>query len=111
MDDYVRENGIVAEEISYLWVDVQNHEVEVIEGALETLKKSRASLYIEFNIGNLKHERGKVEKFICLLSNIYSKFICYEQYKAGKKEIREINELVNLPNEISVSFCNILFMK
>ena len=111
LDDYVRENGIVAEEISYLWVDVQNHEVEVIEGALETLKKSRASLYIEFNIGNLKHERGKVEKFICLLSNIYSKFICYEQYKAGKKENRENNELVNLPNEISVSFCNILFMK
>lgn len=111
LDNYMRKNNIAAEELSYIWVDVQCHELEVLEGALETLKQSEAALYIEFNVSTLK-QRGTAEIFIDTLMKIYKRFICYEQYAQGKTNIRDIKELEKLPEEVSnISFCNILCMK
>lgn len=111
LDKYIYENRILPEDIAYIWVDVQCHELEMIEGGIDTLSKSKASLYIEFNIEEYRQQDGKVDKFLKTLSQIYTKFICYEQYAKGKKQIRDITEVFDLPNEINISFCNILFMK
>lgn len=110
LDDFIRENDLPVEEIAYFWVDVQCHELEVIEGGLDTLKNSAASLYIEFNVENYRKE-NKAEKFLSLLAEIYSTFICYEQYEKGRSEIRNVKELAKLSEEIDLPFCNILLMK
>ncbi len=110
LDQYIQRNQLSADDIGYLWVDVQCHELEVLEGAKKTLTDSRASLFIEFNVG-VYREEGKCEKFLGILKDIYSKFICYEQYANGRKEVRAIEELFELPKEINAPFCNILLMK
>jgi hypothetical protein len=111
LDDYVEQNAISPKDIAYIWADVQEHELEVVEGGLETLKNSPASLYIEFNIESYKRTEGKVKKFIDILSGIYNKFAVYEQYITGENRIRDIEELHLIENEISLDFCNILFLK
>ena len=111
LDKYIEDNVIDPKDIAYIWADVQCHELEVVEGAIKTLKASPASLYIEFSIAEYRKTEGKVAKFLNKLSEIYNSFIVYEQYTAGKKDVRDIKELVNLPNEIDIEFCNILLMK
>ncbi len=111
LDDYVRENNLSVEKIAYLWVDVQCHELEVVEGGIKTLSESPASLYIEFNIEDYRREEGKAERFLNLLAGIYKSFICYEQYEKGSVNIRDISELMLILEEIDMPFCNILFMK
>lgn len=110
LDDFVRERDLPVKDIAYFWVDVQCHELEVVEGGFNTLKKSPASLYIEFNVENYKKE-NKAERFLRVLADIYSTFICYEQYEKGRREIRDIQELEKLSEEIALPFCNILLMK
>lgn len=111
LDSYVQKHNIAAEDISYIWVDVQCHELEVLEGALETLKKSEAGLYIEFNFKILQ-QKGTGQNFIDMIKKIYERFICYEQFAQGKTDIRDIKELDKLPEELTnISFCNILCMK
>lgn len=110
LDDYVRENNLPVQKIVYLWVDVQCHELEVIEGGMDTLRKAPASLYIEFNIEAYKME-GKAERFLKRLAELYRTFICFEQYEKGKTDIRNINELMQLLEEVDLPFCNLLLMK
>ena len=110
MDDFVREHGLPVDEIAYFWIDVQCHELEVVEGGFNTLKNSPASLYIEFNVEEYK-KKDKAVRFLSLLADIYSKFICYEQYEKGRNEVRNIQELTKLSEEIDLPFCNILLMK
>lgn len=111
LDDFVRENNLSPGDIAYLWVDVQCHELEVVEGALDTLQNSPASLYIEFNIADYRQKEGKIERFISLLTGVYKTFICYEQYEKGRNEIRDIQELTKFTEETDLPFCNILLMK
>lgn len=111
LDGYVRENNLSVQDIAYFWIDVQGHELEVIEGGLDTLRNAPASLYIEFNIAYYRKQAGRVEHFLQLLSDIYRTFICYEQYEKGEQNIRNIDELVLLQDELDLDFCNILLMK
>lgn len=111
LDSYIKEKDISPKDIAYIWADVQCHELEVIEGAFETLKESEANLFIEFNVGVYRKE-NKIEKFIEKMMQLYKSFICYEQYENGNKQVRDIKELVNLPDEMGdIMFCNLLLMK
>lgn len=111
LDSYIKEKDISPIDIAYIWADVQCHELEVIEGAFETLKESEANLFIEFNVGVYRKE-NKIEKFIEKMMQLYKSFICYEQYENGNKQVRDIKELVNLPDEMGdIMFCNLLLMK
>lgn len=111
LDDYLKDKNLNAAEVMYIWVDVQGHEIEVVEGALSTLQESPASLFLEYNIEHHKQREGRIEYFVNMLSNIYKSFICYEQYTAGMKEIRDISELKKVSDELTCSFCNLLLMK
>ena len=50
LDSYLQDKNLNPKDIMYIWADVQCHEIEVVEGALDTLKESPASLFIEYNI-------------------------------------------------------------
>ncbi len=110
LDDYAKRSQLSVNDIGYIWVDVQCHELEMLEGAKKTLTDSNASLFIEFNVAVYKEE-GKCEKFLGILQDIYTKFVCYEQYVNGQTEVRDVKELMELPAEINLPFCNILLMK
>ena len=113
LDNYVDKSNIDKSKIAYIWVDVQGHELEVVEGAIQTLKDSPASLYIEFNINIYRNVEGKVRRFLALLSSIYKKFIIFEQFEKGDKRIRDIEELYMIEEEFNgdIECCNILFTK
>lgn len=110
LDKYIEEHGIAKDDIAYIWVDVQGHELEVVHGAIQTLKESPASLYMEFNI-SMCRSKGKVKEFLELLSGIYKKFIVYEQFEKGRKKVRDIEELYSIGEELDIDECNILFLK
>lgn len=110
LDDFMNLNGLNPQEIALLWVDVQCHELEFVEGAFETLNNSPANMFIEFNMEYQK-EKGTVTKFVNLLSSIYKSFICYEQYEKGNDKRRNIEELEVLVNELDIPFCNVLLFK
>lgn len=111
LDSYIQDKELNPKDIMYIWADVQCHEIEVIEGALDTLKESPASLFIEYNIDYHKQNEGRIEHFVDMISQIYKTFICYEQYEAGMNKVRDISELIKVSDELDCSFCNILLMK
>ena len=110
LDDYIKVNAINPQDISYIWLDIEGHEANAIAGARELLSTSNASLFMEYNAAEYK-TNGKLEDVLSDLCNIYGSFICYEQYAAGNTDIRHIDQLAKLANEMNWQQCNVLFMK
>lgn len=110
LDTYVREKNISPQDISYIWMDIEGHEADALEGAVEVLTASDASLFMEYNAQEYKTNE-KLDDMLNQICSIYSSFICYEQYVAGKTQIRNICELESLANEVEFRQCNVLFLK
>lgn len=110
LDGYIKENGINPKDISYIWLDIEGHEANAIAGARELLMASDASLFMEYNAAEYR-SNGKIESVLCDLGSIYHSFLCYEQYAAGNTDIRHIDELAKLADEMNWQQCNVLFMK
>ena len=64
LDDWFEEEKL--ENIDFIWVDVQGAEKEMIEGAIETLKKTRY-LYTEFDNLELYEGQPNLEQILKLL--------------------------------------------
>lgn len=110
LDRYIKENGILPQEVSYIWMDIEGHEANAVAGARELLAESDASLFMEYNAAEYK-AGGKLKRLLDDLSGIYSSFMCHEQYVAGKTQKRNICELCELADEMEWRQCNVLFMK
>lgn len=110
LDNYIRINAIRPQDVSYIWIDVEGHEANVIAGAREFLSASLASLFMEYNAVDYRNN-GKLEDILYDLCSIYRFFICYEQYEAGNIEKRHIEELPKLADEMEWRQCNVLLMK
>lgn len=110
LDYYIHEKGILYNKIKYIWIDTEGHEPEVIEGAEETLRNSNAKIFLEWRINNYI-KRKKYEKILNTLMNLYSYFICVEQYFDGNKKYRNIKELPLLEYEVKLEYCNIILKK
>lgn len=110
LDTYMKNNKISPKEVSYIWMDIEGHEVNAIAGAKELLRESEASLFIEYNAAEYKAE-GKLEYIIKELQDVYSTFLCFEQYIDGRTSKRCITELMGLADEMNWRQCNVLLMK
>jgi FkbM family methyltransferase len=110
LDEYINEHNINPKDIKYIWMDIEGHEANAIEGAKNLLKNTDAFLFVEYNVSDYIM-KNMYESILKNLSEIYKYFICSEQYLSGRIEKRPINELALLKDEIQRENCNILLMK
>lgn len=110
LDMYIKRMNISPSDISYIWMDIEGHEVNAIKGAKELLSASQASLFMEYNVSEYK-AGGTLKGVLDDICSMYHWFICYEQYAAGDTRRRKICELNNLGEEMEYKQCNVLFMK
>lgn len=110
LDEYIKVNGINPKDISYIWMDIEGHEANAIAGARELLSASGASMFMEYNAAEYR-SNGNLEDVLDDLRSMYQSFICYEQYTAGNMNIKPIDELVKLADEMNWQQCNVLFIK
>lgn len=71
--DFLSSRSIRAESIGFIWLDTEGHEPQVIEGAMEVLKKKRIPLFMEFNPSKYT-ANGKFDQLLGNLSQVYSTF-------------------------------------
>ena len=73
-DSYLRDACIKANEIDYIWLDVEGHEVEVLEGATETLLSGKIPLISEFN-ALVYINNNTLNRYSGIVKKIYKSFI------------------------------------
>lgn len=71
--DYMQQHNISAEQIDYIWIDVEGHEPQVIEGAMPILRQKKIPLFMEFTPA-LYAKQGTLSALLENLSSIYSHY-------------------------------------
>lgn len=68
LDEFVSENQLT--KIDFIKIDVEGFEVQVLEGALETLKTFRPILVFEYSLENINAQKGNIENMLKQLSGM-----------------------------------------
>ena len=82
--------------IGFIKIDVEGHELEVIEGALKTIKENKPVLLIEIEE---KHSKRMVIDSIKYIKNIG-----YKCYFEKNKELLQVEKLKNVNEEFNFFF-------
>lgn len=99
LDDYLKENNILPEDIGYIWMDTEGHEAEIIEGAAETLRTKKIPLLQEFN--PVEYQRKNILKAYCKnMKNIYGHFLDVNEYIKGNKNAFPIDHIYDFAIEM-----------
>ena len=109
LDKYIAENDVKADNIKYIWLDVEGHEYEVLKGALEFFSVYRVPMCMEFN-QNIYKEHGHYESTLELLKKNYKSFMVASQIKTGNEAPRSINELSLLWEEEKQKACDLILL-
>ncbi len=109
LDSYLAEHQIRQEEIKYIWIDVEGHEAEVLEGAASLYRKSKIPTCLEFN-QRVYMERQKYEKMLVLLERYFDSFMVCEQITGENDRLRPISELRMLWEECEHRSCDLILM-
>ena len=110
LDSFISENRIDSVAFSLFWIDVEGHEPEVFRGGMNTFRNSDAAVFCEFNPRLYVHN-GRYEGFLKDIKECFGKFICFEQYEAGKYHFRDISEIDSVADENDMNQCNLLLVK
>jgi FkbM family methyltransferase len=68
LDDYVSEHGL--SRISLIKIDVEGFEMNVLQGAAETLKRFKPALFVEINDGFLKRQKSSARELFQFLRSM-----------------------------------------
>ena len=110
LDIYAKDNGIKIENVKGVWIDVEGSEPSVFLGSKDFFRKCNAPVYVEYN-PKIYERNGEYDLFLELLMDIYTSFICWEDYQNGSKARRDIKELKFVKDEMKNVFCNLLLLK
>lgn len=109
LDSYIAEHDINAGDIKYIWLDVEGHETEVLEGAANLYKTKRIPTCIEFNQG-IYAEQQKYEKMLVLLKKYFKQFVVCSAVGTDRDGLRPINELDLLWDEFDQKSCDLILL-
>lgn len=91
LDKYLSDKNIPPEAISYIWLDVEGHEYEVIQGAIHTLHDHRIPFIQEFN-PTIYIRKGLYESYCTTMSDLYDYFIDVHQKDLIPHPIEELKQ-------------------
>lgn len=99
LDDYLEKKNISPEEISYIWMDTEGHEYEIITGGFKTLQAKKIPLLQEFNA---VHYIGKrtLESYCQKIEAIYDFFLDVHEYMSGKINIIPIVQIYDFAKKM-----------
>ena len=86
LDYLLNSNGIAAEDIRWIKIDVEGAEYEVLKGTIDTLSNSR-ELTMLIEIHNIAKETNLYEPIIDLLSVYNFKIILEKVYEEGERHL------------------------
>ena len=92
LDYYLNEKGIRADDISFIWMDTEGFESEVIIGSKKTLKLKAIPLVHEFNPKYYK-KKGTVTEYLDIMNEAYSYFFDVRKCEGQAPDIMKINQL------------------
>ena len=90
------DNFKFSNKISFMKIDVEGHELKVIDGAKETIKKHKPNLLIEIEE---QHSKEKLSESINYIQNLH-----YKPYIYNNNTLLEIKDYKKLNNEINFIF-------
>ena len=82
--------------ISFIKIDVEGHELNVIEGARNTIEKHKPNLLIEIEE---KHTHKKLSESLYYIENLG-----YKTYILNNNELVEFNKIIEIKNQINFIF-------
>lgn len=109
LDSYLDEKGIQVSEIKYAWIDVEGHEVEVLEGASQFYKKHKVPTFVEFNQHGYKMW-NTYDKMVSLVTEYFDYFITSGQLVKQDFTLRPIEEISMLWEELEHKPCDVMFV-
>ena len=87
-DEFISEQGIPA--VDFIKIDVEGFEVQVLKGALQSIKKFRPVVIFEYSLENIGAQGGDIQGILKELQNM--------NYKIKSKEgIEDLNAILKLP--------------
>ncbi len=99
LDCFLEENHIDQSSIKYIWIDVEGHEPQVLQGAALLYKRYEIPTCLEFNL-NFYIANHTYEKMVRMLEEYFDRFVVYQQIADGKGFLRPINEIQLLWDEL-----------
>ena len=109
LDTYLAEHQIEQGDIKYIWIDVEGHEPEVLEGAALLYQRYRIPTCLEFNQKLYKDER-KYEKMLSLLETYFTSFVVCEKITEDEVPLRPIREIGLLWEELNQNACDLILI-
>lgn len=109
LDIYISENHISKEDIKYIWIDVEGHELEVLEGASELYTKNKIPTCLEFN-QDIYKEKGTYERINEILAKYFHQFMVCSQIAGGNYKMRPVEELWLLWEELQHKACDLVLL-
>lgn len=99
LDEYMLEHSIEAEAIDYIWMDTEGHESQIISGAMKTLMKKSIPLLQEYNPMDYIAQ-NTMEAYLTNIKNVYSSFICIDEYLKNDINVYSTDELERFTGEM-----------
>lgn len=109
LDTYLAEHQIVQGDIKYIWIDVEGHEPEVLEGAALLYQRYRIPTCLEFNQKRYKDEQ-KYEKMLSLLETYFTSFVICSKITKDEVPLRPIREAKLLWEELNQDTCDLILI-
>ena len=110
LDEYLEMYNIDPMDIHYIWLDVEGHETEVLEGAKNLFSHRSIPTCMEYN-QDIYKEKSTYEMMLQILQKNFDYFLVCAQYAEGKKQPRCISELSLLWEELQHRACDLILWK
>lgn len=109
LDTYLTEHEIAQNDIKYIWIDVEGHEPEVLEGAALLYQGRSIPTCLEFN-QSLYMAEQKYEKMLALLEEYFTLFVVCERITEDNVPLRSVSELGRLWEELDHRACDLILI-
>lgn len=97
LDDYMTKNTIDPREVSFIWMDTEGFEADIIVGAKELLSKRKVPLVHEFD-PQIYKDRGVSEEYLNIMKSTYTHFFDVNDKENGQFKIKSVDELEKMMN-------------
>jgi FkbM family methyltransferase len=90
IDEYISDNKIKPQDISFIWMDTEGFEADIIIGSRNLLGQKSVPLVNDFD-PNIYERRGKLREYLKIMSNTYTYFFDVNRKENGRYIVESID--------------------